>query len=360
MNALTFLSLLLACSEKETKTESPTPQKVEVPSPSGSNSIVMLASNTSQVATWKGGSLSYGDFTTEMMPELKQKEATYLNDRYTFERNALENKVLEIALKKEAESKGLADIDALIKTEVQDKIADPTDAEIEDFYNKVKSQTNGATIEEIRPQLIMSLKNQQSQEKVMAYIESIKTQYEIKINLPFPDAARVDVSADDDPFMGPQDAPITIIQFAEYQCPYCGKAGESVDQVMKEYEGKVKMVYRDFPLSFHDRAVPAAVAANCAGEQGKYWEMHDLLMGNQRALTESDLTAHATTLTLDLDKWNTCRKDPKQAAEVNKDFEDGQKVGVSGTPAFFVNGVMLSGAVPFSQFKEIIDRELQQ
>jgi protein-disulfide isomerase len=261
-------------------------------------------------------------------------------------------------LAKKQKKQGLTDIDALIKKEVHDNIADPTDAEVEAFYNQVKSQTNGATLESIRPQLIMSLKNQQSQEKVMTYIDGVKAKYEIKINLPFPDAARVEVSADDDPFLGPKEAPITIIQFAEYQCPYCGKAGESVDQVMKEYEGKIKMVYRDFPLSFHDRAIPAAVAANCSGEQGKYFEMHNLLMGNQRALSESDLTAHATSLSLDLDKWNECRKDPKQSAEVNKDFEDGQKVGVTGTPAFFVNGVMLSGAVPFAQFKEIIDREL--
>jgi protein-disulfide isomerase len=358
MNALTLLSLLFACSEKEAKTQPPAPQKVETPSPKGTQNVVMLAPSTAQVATWKGGTLSYGDFTNEMMAEIKQKEATYLNERYTFERGALENKILESVLGQEAKEQGLTDIDALIKKEVHDKIADPTDAEIEEFYNKVKSQTNGATLESIREQLVMSLKNQQSQDKVMGYIDGVKTKYEIKINLPFPDAARVEVSADDDPFLGPKEAPITIIQFAEYQCPYCGKAGESVDQVMKEYEGKIKMVYRDFPLSFHDRAIPAAVAANCSGDQGKYWEMHNLLMGNQRALSESDLTAHATSLSLDLDKWNECRKDPKQSAEVNKDFEDGQKVGVTGTPAFFVNGVMLSGAVPFAQFKEIIDREL--
>lgn len=359
MNTITLLSLLFACGEKENKNQNtPTPQKVEAPAPSGAQDVVMLAPSTTKVASWKGGSMTYGDFTSEFMAEIKQKEATYLNDRYTFERSALENKLLEQVLGEEAKTLGKANIDDLIKAEVHDKIADPTDAEIEDFYNKVKSQTNGATLEEIKPQLIMSLKNQQSQEKVMAYIDSIKAKYEIKISLPFPDAARVVVSADDDPFIGPKDAPITIIQFAEFQCPYCGKAGESVDQVMKEYEGKIKMVYRDFPLNFHDRAIPAAVAANCSGEQGKYWEMHDLLMSNQRALSDADLTAHATSLSLDLEKWNTCRIDPKQTAEVEKDLADGQKVGVSGTPAFFINGVMLSGAVPFSQFKEIIDREL--
>ena len=189
---------------------------------------------------------------------------------------------------------------------------------------------------------------------------ALKTKYEVKISLPFPEGARVSVSADDDPFIGPEDAPITIIQFAEYQCPYCGKAGESIDRVLEEYKGKVKMVYRDFPLSFHDRAIPAAVAANCAGEQGKYWEMHKLLMSNQSALSDSTLKAHAITLALDLEKWNTCRQDPEQAKEVQKDFQDGQKVGVNGTPAFFINGIMLSGAVPFPDFKEIIDRELQQ
>ena len=144
--------------------------------------------------------------------------------------------------------------------------------------------------------------------------------------------------------MGPADAKVTIVQFAEYQCPYCGKAGESVDKVMETYGDDVRMVFRDFPLSFHPRAVPAAVAANCAGEQGQYWEMHNRLMSNQRALEDADLTAHAEALKLDLAKWNTCREDPAQAAEVMKDFEDGQEVGVSGTPTFFINGIMISGA----------------
>ena len=178
--------------------------------------------------------------------------------------------------------------------------------------------------------------------------------------LPFPDLPRIAVSVDDDPMMGVKDAPITIVQFAEYQCPYCGKAGESIDRVMEEYAGKVQMVYRDFPLSFHPRAVPAAVAANCAGEQDKYWEMHKLLMSNQRALEEGDLVAHAQTLELDMAKWNTCREDPAQAAEVQADMEAGAEAGVSGTPAFFINGIMLSGALPFEQFKEVIDRELER
>ena len=206
----------------------------------------------------------------------------------------------------------------------------------------------------------MHLKGQQQQELFTSYIDKLKESYGVNITLPFPEVPRVQVSADDDPYKGPETAPITIIQFAEYQCPYCGKAGESVEQVMKEYEGKVKMVFRDFPLSFHDRAIPAAVAANCAGEQGKYWEMHDQMMANQRALSEDDIKGYATNIGLDLSKLETCRADPKHVAEVQKDMEDGSAAGVSGTPAFFINGIMLSGALPFERFKEVIDRELSE
>lgn len=365
MNTFLLLSLMFACGEKDpnkttTAETAPTPQKVETPEPLKAGAFTMLATPTSQVGSWKGGSIAYGDFTKEMEGEIRQKEASYLNERYTFERGALENKILEKVLEEESKALGLKSIDELIAKEITGKIPEPSEAEITDFYEKVKSQTNGASLEDIRPQLVMSLRQQKSQETMQKYIEDIKVKYEVKISLPFPEGARVSVSADDDPFIGPKDAPITIVQFAEYQCPYCGKAGEAVDKVMEEYKGKIKMVYRDFPLSFHDRAIPAAVAANCAGEQGKYWEMHKLLMSNQSALSEENLTAHATTLSLDLTKWNTCREDPKQAAEVQKDFQDGQKVGVNGTPAFFINGIMLSGAVPYPQFKEIIDRELQQ
>ena len=135
---------------------------------------------------------------------------------------------------------------------------------------------------------------------------------------------------------------------------------QQVDKVLETYGDDVRMVFRDFPLSFHDRAIPAAVAANCAGEQGKYWEMHDKMMSDQRSLSDSDLMAHATSLELDIAKWETCRSKPEQTAEVMKDFEDGQAVGVSGTPAFFINGIMISGAQPFEEFKRIIDGELER
>ncbi len=310
------------------------------------------------VAKWDGGEITYGDLYEDIKGQIIKAEVDYLTAKYQSESQALEGKLMEALLEAEASKKGHADVETLLKVEIEDKVSEPTEEEKRAFYEVMKRQMRGATYEQVSDRIGEEVKRRQQAELFQAYVETLKGQYNATTDLPFPDLPRLPVSADDDPAIGPADAPVTIIQFAEYQCPYCGKAGEAVDEVMAKYEGKVRMVYRDFPLSFHPRAIPAAVAANCAGEQGKYWEMHKSLMADQRALEEADLTARAEQLQLDMAKWNTCRQDPKQAEEVQKDFEDGQAVGVSGTPAFFINGLMISGAQPFSEFERIIEREL--
>jgi protein-disulfide isomerase len=312
------------------------------------------------VATWDGGKVVYGDLYEDVKGQLIRAEVEYLTAKYQTESQALDSKVMEALLEAEAKKQGLEKVEDLLKKEIEDKVGEPTEEEMQAFYQVMQRQLRGAPYDAVKPQVAAEVTRRKQTELFGAYMEGLKASYNVKVELPFPELPRILVSVDDDPSIGPEDAPITIVQFAEYQCPYCGKAGEAVDQVMEKYGDKVRMVYRDFPLSFHPRAIPAAVAANCAGDQGKYWEMHDLLMDDQRSLEDADLTAHATTLQLDLAKWNTCRQDPAQAAEVQKDFEDGQAAGVSGTPAFFINGVMLSGAQPYSEFERIIERELEE
>ena len=312
------------------------------------------------VATWEGGQLSYGEVSEKIKNQLIQMEVEYLTNRYAAEQQAIDQMMIETLLEDEAKARGLEGIEALLKVEVEDKVAVPTDAEVLAFYEVVKRQLNGAPLEAVRDRVAGELLRRKQAERGQAFIAEIKAKRGGAVKLPFPDLPRIEVSVDDDPMMGSPDAQVTIVQFAEYQCPYCGKATDTVEQVLADYEGKVRMVYRDFPLSFHPRAVPAAVAANCAGEQGKYWEMHKLLMGNQRALEEQDLMAHAQALSLDINAWNTCRQDPKQEAEVMADMEAGAEAGVSGTPAFFVNGILMSGALQYERFKEIIDRELDR
>ena len=159
--------------------------------------------------------------------------------------------------------------------------------------------------------------------------------------------AKADVGTDDDAVRGEEDAPVTIIEFSDFQCPFCERFySQTLPQLEEEYisTGKVKLVYRDFPLSFHQEAQPAAEAAECAGEQGKYWEMHDKIFENQASLSNANYKKWAIDIGLNTAKFNTCLDSGAMASEVQKDFTDGQASGVQGTPAFFVNGKLVSGA----------------
>jgi len=315
---------------------------------------------TGPVATWSQGEISEAQLDESLETELLKLEADFVSNRYDARQQGLEAMVSEKILEAEAAKRGLADVTALLESEIDAKLTPPTEAEVNQFYAMMARRMGGRPLEEVRPSILQEITRRAQAERFQAFLGEMRDAYKVKISLPRPEVPRIPISVDDDPSIGPDDAPITIVQFAEFQCPYCGRAKEVVDQVMKKYEGKIRMVYRDFPLSFHDRAVPAAVAANCAGAQDNYWGMFDALMGNQRALTEADLTRYATEIGLDLEQWNVCRKDPAQEAEVQKDFEDGSKAGVQGTPAFFINGIFLNGAVPLEQFTAIIDAELAE
>jgi len=171
----------------------------------------------------------------------------------------------------------------------------------------------------------------------------------------------VDVSIDDDAVKGDANAPVTIIEFSDYECPFCGRFySDTLPQIISEYidTGKVKLVYRDFPLNFHPQARKAAEAAECAGEQGKYYEMHDLLFEKGVSGGESSFKQYAKDIGLDSSEFDSCLDSGEMADEVQKDLDDGTAAGVSGTPGFFINGRQLSGAQPFSAFKTIIDEEL--
>ncbi len=174
---------------------------------------------------------------------------------------------------------------------------------------------------------------------------------------------RVDVSADDDPTKGLDTAKVTMIEFSDFQCPFCGRFyTQTLPQIEKDYieTGKVKYVFRDFPLSFHQNAQKSAEAAECADEQGKFWDYHDRLFENQESLDTDSLKKYADELGLDTEKFNDCLDSGKYTEEVQKDFKDGQQAGVRGTPAFFINGILVSGAQPFENFKQVIDAELAE
>ena len=184
----------------------------------------------------------------------------------------------------------------------------------------------------------------------------------------------VKISADNDPIIGNPEAPITIIEFSDFQCPFCARFHvQTLPSLIDEYieQGKVKLVFRDFPIqNIHPNALPAAVSAECANDQGKFKDMHDLLFDNQKQWSNletssalSTFVQYASDLQLDQEEFTSCLTEGKHIDEIRKDLEDGRNYGVTGTPGFFVGNdnigyVELKGAQPFESFKKIIDSQL--
>lgn len=179
------------------------------------------------------------------------------------------------------------------------------------------------------------------------------------------EADQVEIEANSVAVKGKKDAPITIVEFSEYQCPYCARyVEETYTQLMAEYGDQIYYIFHDYPLPFHQHAQQTAVAARCAGEQGKYWEYHDLLFEKNedwsaKTKIEADLKSYAQSLGLNTNQFSTCLNSDKYDQAIKDDLALGAKVGVSGTPTFFINGTMLVGAQPFASFKRIIEESLR-
>ena len=162
------------------------------------------------------------------------------------------------------------------------------------------------------------------------------------------------------PYKGNPDAKVTVVEYSDYQCPFCRRAEPTVSQLLTEYGDKIRFVYRDYPLQFHQRAMPASIAAHCGAEQGKYWQFHENLMKEQGDLSDDDLKKRATAIGLDGAKFAACFEAKKVQPAIDVAFKEGQSLGVTGTPSFFVNGRMIVGAKPIDEFKALIQEELDR
>lgn len=166
------------------------------------------------------------------------------------------------------------------------------------------------------------------------------------------------VKVDGSPFKGVADAKVTIVEFSDFQCPYCGRVGPTLARLLEEYPDDVRIVYKHLPLSFHKQALPAAKASMAAERQGKFWEFHDELFKNQRSLTDEKFMEIAKSLGLDTERFEKDYKSAEVATQVAQDMTEARRLGVTGTPGFFVNGRFLSGARPYESFKEMVDAAL--
>lgn len=178
---------------------------------------------------------------------------------------------------------------------------------------------------------------------------------------PGPDPSKVYAFAiNDSPIKGSNDAWVTVIEVSDFQCPFCARVGGALKEIETTYGNDVRLVFKHNPLPFHQRAMPAAMAAECSREQGKFWQMHDKLFESQQTLEDPDLTKMATDIKLDVAKYTKCMGENRHKSRIEQDVVTANRLGARGTPAFFINGRFLSGAQPFPSFKAIIDEELKK
>ena len=289
----------------------------------------------------------------ELDESVKSQRQRIDMELYELRKDGLDNLIDQKLLEQAAKAKGVS-TDELIKAEIESKISPPTDEELQNLYNSRK-QKDSKPFAELKDDIRQYMMQNKSGMVRRSFLASLRQAAKIETHLSAP---RIEVAEAGNPALGPKNAPVTVIEFTDYQCPFCGRSRATINQILDTYPDKVRYVLRDFPLSFHKDSFLAHEAAHCAGDQDKYWDYNKKLFGNQSALKEPELKNYAKEVGLNMKKFEGCLSDHKYAELVQKNLDDGQQAGVSGTPAFFVNGILISGARPFPDFKQVIDDEL--
>jgi protein-disulfide isomerase len=274
---------------------------------------------------------------------------------YEVRKRALEQMAAEQALETAAAQAG-KDRDTLLREEIEKRSA-VADDEVKAFYEQHKDRYQGRSYEQLEPTLRRQLQQQKRQKAVEEYLGGLRASTGFESVL---EAPRFEI-AGDGPSRGPEDAPIELVEFSDYQCPFCKNAESLVGQVLERYPTQVRLEFRHFPLdNIHPQARRAAEAALCAGDQGKFWEYHAQLFQQAPKLGEAELGQYASQIGLDRAAFDACMSEKRHAAKVDADLEAGKAIGVAGTPAFYVNGLPVSGARSVDQFAAVIDGELER
>ena len=276
---------------------------------------------------------------------------------YNLKRQRVEALINEKLLAKEATKRGVS-VPALLDAEVTARVGLVTEQEIETVFQENRAQFKGEE-SNLREQIRSHLQNQKLTAKREEFLKSLRSQAKVVVNLKPPPVFRVAVPVDGAPFKGPTKAPVTIVEFSDFHCPFCRRVIPTLAQLESQYGEKIKLVFRDFPIeSLHPGATKAHEAARCANEQGKFWPYHDKLFAGPSTSSPELFKGLAKDVGLDTVAFETCLGSGKYEAAIKQDIEDGTRAGVSGTPAFFINGRLISGAQPLEAFARVIEDEL--
>jgi protein-disulfide isomerase len=300
-------------------------------------------------ATVAGTPIALAEVDDLVRPQLMDLRAR----EHQLRSQALDALVARALIEKEAAARGITP-EALDQAEVAARVK-VTDAELQSVYAANKARLGNKTEAEALEQVRSALTQQRQTERRNAFARELRAKYDVKVLL---EPYRVPVELAGAPVRGNPKAPVTIVEFSDFQCPFCVRARPTVNRVREVYGDRVRFAFRHYPLDFHPQAQKAGEAAACAGEQDRFWQMHDRLWENPQKLEVPDLKAHAQALGLDAPAFAGCLDSGRHAGLVERDMQAGQAYGVSGTPAFFVNGRPLIGAQPFEAFQQVIDDEL--
>ncbi len=337
---------------------------------------LMLASSTARAEDKNQPAFKINGKTTTLDELYRQDQASFYDldkKRYDLVERLAKEQYIEYFWQQRAKETGKSVAEA--KKAYEDKNLKVSDRELQETLEKFKDHPSLAKLErkEQERQVREYLLDRGRRDLLDNIVETGIKKGDLVIALAQPEEPiySVPVTADDVMRYGPEvgdtkpvsckgdDCPITIVEYSEFQCPFCSRVQPDMKRILAEFKGKIRWTVRDFPLSFHDRARPAAISAKCAAEQGKYWNMYTILFDNQRNLADADLKSYADKIGLDKGKYDKCVGNPGPVeAKIERNFQSGVALGVSGTPAYFINGRRLSGAMPYAEFKRVIDEEM--
>jgi protein-disulfide isomerase len=286
---------------------------------------------------------------------IKPRMVSVENEIYEIKRQAILSIADDYVVQQAARQENLSETEYL-KKKIGDKLTPVTEQQARAYYDAHQADI-GQPFDKVKPALMRYLERKQIQDRREELLDTLRQQVGFTMLLKPP---RADVATDGFPTLGPEDAPVTIVEFTDFQCPFCRRAEPTIKELRAKYGDKVRLVHRDFPLSFHRQALKAAVAAHCAGDQGRFWQYHDALFAEQSKLSDNEFKNIAKKLNLDMPKFQNCLDKDEHVDQIKRDLEAGEALGVDGTPAFFINGVSLVGAQPPDKFEALINSELSQ
>jgi protein-disulfide isomerase len=298
--------------------------------------------------------------TMQQLDNSLARQLSQLNQQiYNLKRQKLEQ-LIDAQLLTEAAERRRVSVETLLEREVNNQIPQVSEAEIQNFYENNKQRLN-RELNGIHDQIRDYLNDQKIVARKSEYFKTLRAKAKVTTYLKPPAIHRANVLISNAHLRGEETAPVTIIKFEDFECPFCKAVQPTLEELMKKYPGKIRIFHKDLPLEeLHPKAQLAAEATRCAGDQGRFWQYHDTLYHNAPKFGPADLKAYAKDVRLDSAAFAQCLGSGKYKSAVHDDFNEGAKLGLTGTPTFFINGREMSGALSLETFATVIDEELAQ